>query len=54
MIDNRSSEHQNVLIDFGKGCFVADGKEYKLSLAEQRRYAVEHPQVASNLCAGHC
>ena len=31
MIDNRSSEHQSVLIDFGKGCFVADGKEYKLS-----------------------
>lgn len=42
MIDNRSIP-QSILIDFGKGCFISDGKVYKLSLQEQRRYAIEHP-----------
>ena len=54
IIDNRSSVPQSVLIDFGKGCFTSDGKVYKLSLAEQRRYAIEHPQVTPDLRAGHC
>lgn len=54
MIDNRSSIPQSILIDFGKGCFISDGKLYKLSLQEQRRYAIEHPQVAPDLHDGHC
>ena len=54
MIDNRSSIPQSILIDFGKGCFISDGKVYKLSLQEQQRYAIEHPQVAPDLHDGHC
>ena len=54
MINNRSSIPQSILIDFGKGCFISDGKVYKLSLQEQRRYAIEHPQVAPDLRDGHC
>ena len=54
MINNRSSIPQSILIDFGKGCFISDGKVYKLSLQEQWRYAIEHPQVAPDLRDGHC
>ena len=54
MIDNRSSIPQSILIDFGKGCFISDGNVYKLSLPEQRRYTIEHPQVAPDLRNGHC
>ena len=54
LIDDRSSVSQSILIDFGKGCFVADGKRYKLSSAERRRYAVEHPQVTPDVRDGHC
>ena len=54
MIDNRSPVPQSILIDFGKGCYLVDGKLYKLSLAERRRYALEHPQVAPDLRDGHC
>ena len=43
-----------ILIDFGKGCFVADGKAYRLSLAERRCYTIEHPQVAPDVRDGHC
>ena len=53
IIDNTSPIPQSILIDFGKG-FVSDGKQYKLSLAERRRYAIEHPQVAPDLRDGHC
>ena len=54
IIDNRSPVPQSILIDFGKGCFLSEGKFYKLSLAERRRYAIEHPQVAPDLRDGHC
>ena len=54
MIDNRSSIPQSILIDFGKGRFISDGKVYKLSLQEQRCYAIEHPHVAPDLRDGHC
>lgn len=53
IIDNRSPIPQSILIDFGKGCFLPDGKLYKLSVAECRCYAVEH-QVAPDLRDGHC
>lgn len=54
MIDNRSTTPQSILIDFGKGCFAADGKSYNLSPEERCRYALEHPQVAPDLRDGHC
>jgi serine/threonine protein kinase len=54
LLDDSSSSYQCVVIDFGKSCFVADGRSYSLSEKERRRYSLEHPQVAPDLRDGHC
>lgn len=54
LLDDKSSSCQGILVDFGKSCFIDDGKMYKLSEQERHRYSLEHPQVAPDLRNGHC
>ena len=54
VIDDRCAALHCVLIDFGKSCFAVDGKLYKLSPQERRRYSLEHPQVAPDLRDSRC
>ena len=54
LLDDKSSSYQSILVDFGKSCFIDDGKMYKLSEQERHRYSLEHPQIAPDLRNGHC
>ena len=45
---------RGVLIDFGKGCLVKNGKSYKLSESSKEYYTQYHPQIAPDLRNGHC
>lgn len=54
LLDEQHSDVRCVLIDFGKGCFVAHGKNYKLSNSSKHYYKQYHPQVAPDLIDGHC
>ena len=54
LLDGHPSNIRCVLIDFGKGCFVSQGKHYKLSKSSQEFYSKNHPQIAPDLRDGHC
>ena len=52
MLDGDSLYIQWVLIDFGKGCLVKNGKLYKLSESSKEYYTQYHPQIAPDLRNG--
>lgn len=41
-----------MLVDFGKACYLKDGRTYNLSVEEQKRYAKQYPQVAPKVRQG--
>ena len=41
-----------VLIDFGKACAMEDGKHYKLSDEEKKKYREKHTQIAPEIVDG--
>ena len=51
-LTNIGHKIKSVVIDFGKACFVKNGKKYNLSAVEKRRYKLVHPQVPPDVVDG--
>ena len=51
-IERLSKAFRLVLIDFGKACYLKDGRMYNLSIKEKNRYAKQYPQVAPEVRQG--
>lgn len=51
-LTNIGHKIKSVVIDFGKACFVENGKKYNLSAVEKRRYKLVHPQVPPDVVDG--
>ena len=45
-------EVQPVLVDFGKACFLGQGKTYKLTVAEKEEYRIRHAHIAPDVRDG--
>ena len=54
VLDGSPSQIRCVLIDFGKSCFISQGKRYRLSESSKPYYKEHHPQIAPDLRNGHC
>ena len=46
------TEARAILIDFNKACLLDEGKLYKLSSENEKKYAKDHPQIAPEVRKG--
>ena len=46
------SDIEPILVDFGKACFIGQGKSYNLSVSEKEEYKLNHPHLAPDLRDG--
>ena len=54
VLNQTSTQVGAVIVDFGKACKIGEGKRYSLTQEERKRYKTRHPQIAPDLCDGHC
>lgn len=54
VLDGSHSWIRCILVDFGKSCFVSQGKKYRLSESSKQYYKKHHPQIAPDVRNGHC
>ena len=54
VIQKVGCEINSILIDLGKGCFLAHGKIYHMSDAKRREYKKKYLHIAPDLVDGHC
>ena len=52
VIESLAHGLQPVLINFGKACYLKDGRKYNLSTEQRKRYAKQYPQVAPEIHDG--
>lgn len=51
-IDKSGGISKGFLIDFGKSCFLKNGRRYSLSTSVQKEYSVRHPQIPPDVVCG--
>ena len=54
VLNGSPSQIRCVLIDFGKTCFISQGKTYRFSELSKQYYKKHHLQIAPDLRNGHC